>query len=143
MRPIVCTTRGGQASRRTQERAIALAKETGAELIFLYVADPSFAEFKDEVRTAALCDELTRLGRSLLCMAESRAERQAAKAQSVAMCGPVWQTIEEYLRQVNAGTLVIGAPQTGATLRPLEPGDMDRFIDRVRETTDIDVVLVA
>ena len=143
MRPIVCTTRGGQASRRTQERAIALAKETGAELIFLCVADPSFAEVKDEVRAAALCDELTRLGRSLLCMAESRAQKQAVKAQSVVMCGPVWQTVEEYLRQVNAGTLVIGAPQTGATLRPFDPGDMDRFIDRVRKTTDTEVVLVA
>jgi hypothetical protein len=75
-------------------------------------------------------------------MAESRAEKQAVKAQSVVMCGPVWQTVEGYLRQVNAATLVIGAPQPGATLRPFDPGDMDRFIERVRQTTDTEVVLV-
>ena len=41
MKRIVCATRGGEASRRAQERAISLAKELEAELIFLYVTDPS------------------------------------------------------------------------------------------------------
>ncbi len=34
MGPIVCATRGSEASRRTQERAITLAQERGAPLIF-------------------------------------------------------------------------------------------------------------
>ena len=43
MGPIVCATRGGEAGRRTQERAIALAKERGTELIFLCIFGPNFA----------------------------------------------------------------------------------------------------
>ena len=69
MRPIVCATRGGEVSRRTQERAVALAKERGAELIFLCVVDPSFAGLVDEAMVATLTDELQRLGRSLLSIA--------------------------------------------------------------------------
>ncbi|MBC7251063.1 MAG: universal stress protein, partial [Anaerolineae bacterium] len=44
MTKILCATRGGEASRRTQERAIALARQHNAELIFLYVFDLDFLE---------------------------------------------------------------------------------------------------
>jgi hypothetical protein len=61
MGPIVCVTRGGEASLRTQERAIQLACERGAALIFLFVADPGFARPVDEKLAAALADELEHL----------------------------------------------------------------------------------
>lgn len=40
---VVCATRRGEAGRRTQERAIALAKERRAGLTFICVFDPGFA----------------------------------------------------------------------------------------------------
>ncbi len=142
MRPIVCATRGGQASRRTQERAIALAKERGTDLIFLCVADPSFVEVQDEMLAAALADELVRLGRSMVCIAQSRAQEQGLEAQTVVQCGPVWQTIEAFLRQVNAGTLVIGMPKDEARLRAFEPGEVHRFVETLRRNMDIEVIMV-
>ena len=66
---IVCATRGGEASRRTQERAIVLARERSDELVFLCVVDPNFAGPQSEAVAAALEDELKRLGRSLLNIA--------------------------------------------------------------------------
>jgi hypothetical protein len=42
MGKILCTMRGGEASRRTQDAAIALAQERGDELAFLYVVDVAF-----------------------------------------------------------------------------------------------------
>jgi hypothetical protein len=42
MAKILCATRGGEASYRTQDAAVALAKERGDELVFLFVADISF-----------------------------------------------------------------------------------------------------
>ena len=43
---ILCPTRGGEGSYRTQDAAIAMAKERGDELVFLYVVDLDFlAEF--------------------------------------------------------------------------------------------------
>jgi len=36
---IVCATRGGEASRATEDKAIAIARQSGARLAFLYVVD--------------------------------------------------------------------------------------------------------
>ena len=91
MGPIVCATRGGEASRRTQERAIALAKERGAPLIFLCAVDPSFAGTVSDELAAALADELRRLGRSLLCIAQARAREKGVEAQTHVRCGPARQ----------------------------------------------------
>ena len=44
MRLILCATRGGGASYITQDKAIALAKEKDASLIFLYVVVLQFLD---------------------------------------------------------------------------------------------------
>lgn len=41
---VLCATRGGEASYRTQDAAIAMAKQEDAELVFLFVADVSFLD---------------------------------------------------------------------------------------------------
>jgi len=142
MRPIVCATRGGEASRRTQERAIALAKERGAPLTFLCVVDPDFAGPVNEPLAAALKDELNRLATSLLSIAQARAQEQGVPAETAILSGPVWQTIEGYLREVSAGTLVIGAPGAAPTPEPFGSGDVQEFAERVRRDMGIEVVVV-
>jgi nucleotide-binding universal stress UspA family protein len=142
MRPIVCATRGGEASRRTQKRAIALAKERDAELIFLCVVDPTFAGPVNESLAAALKDELRRLGRSLLSIAQMRAREQDVAVQAVTRCGPVWQNIKDCVREVDAETLVIGAPRTESTSQAFGPGDVHRFAETVRQSTDVEVIVV-
>ena len=37
MKKILCATRGGEASRKTQDAVIAMAKEEGAKVLFLYI----------------------------------------------------------------------------------------------------------
>lgn len=142
MGPIVCATRGGEASRRTQERAIALAKERGTPLIFLCAVDPSFAGPVDDELSTALADELRRLGRSLLCIAQARAREQGVEAQTHVRCGPARQTIEEYLHEVDAGTLVIGSPQADTQRQAFDTDEVHRFAEALRQTTDVEVVIV-
>ena len=63
MGKILCATRGGEDSQRTQQAAIALAQERGDELVFLYVADASFL---DRIAAAVVVDvqsELDQMGR--------------------------------------------------------------------------------
>lgn len=140
MRPIVCATRGGQASRRTQERAIALAKERGVPLIFVCAVNPDFAGPLDDVLAAALRDELRRLGRALLLVAEARARAQGVEVRTDVRCGPVWSNIVEYLEQVNAGALVIGAPRTPT--QAFGPATVDQQAESIRQTLGIDVIVV-
>jgi nucleotide-binding universal stress UspA family protein len=139
--PIVCATRGGRVCRCTQERAIYLAKERSSELVFLFVADPSFAGPLNDALQAALTDELTRLGRSLLYIAQEHARKQGLEAKVVIRHGPVQQSIEEYVRQVNASTLVIGAPQTSPVPQTFSPEELNNFVAEVQQATGVEVVV--
>ncbi len=142
MRPIVCATRGGEASHRTQERAIALARERNAELTFLCIVDASFAGPLNKRLTAALDDELKRLGRSLLHIAETRAQEKGVPVQTVCMSGPVQDNIQAYLDQVNASTLVIGQSRPNVMHHALGMGDADDFAEALRRTTGVEVIVV-
>ena len=142
MGSIVCATRGGEASRRTQQRAIKLAKERGADLTFLCVVDPGFVETSDERLKLALSDELKRLGRSLLCMAQARAEERGVEAQTIVRCGPVREHLVAYLRESDADTLVIGAPEKERQIAALDPKNVERLAETVREATGVEVVVV-
>ena len=139
MGPVVCATRGGEASRRTQERAVALAKERGARLIFLCVVDPDFAAQKDEALKEAVRGELRRLARSLLSIAKTRAREQGVEAETAVRFGPVWPTIEGFLQEVGAATLVIGAPRAGD--EPTSAAGIEQFVEEVRQTTGAEVVV--
>ncbi len=108
MNPIVCAIRGGAASRRTQEAAIALARERQAPLVFLYVENPCFAEGGDPALEEAVCDELRRLGRALLGIAQARARERGVEAAAVVRFGPLVPTLVAFLHEVKAQTLVIG-----------------------------------
>ena len=142
IRPIVCATRGGEASRRAQERAIALAREQGAPLIFLFVADTS--PMKPAKNLAdVLADELEQLGASLLCIAQARAHEHGIEAEMAVRRGAVRSVLESFLREVDAGTLVIGAPERGVEHPPVfDPAGMDHFAAQIRAGLGVEVVVV-
>ena len=142
MGPIVCATRGGEASRRTQERAIALARERGVPLLFLFVADTNFTRPANQALAEALADELERLGRRLLCIAQARAREQKVEADMVVRQGPVRQTIEDFLQEVNASMLVLGVPRTGLGAQAFAPGELPQFAQEIRAATGVVVVVV-
>jgi len=142
MRPIVCATRGGEACRRTQERAIELAKEHNARLIFLYVADPSLVGPVDELLVEPLKAEMGRLGRSLLRIAQGRAKRAGKTAEMAVVHGSVQPSIIEFLRQQDAGVLVLGAPRSGATPQEFSNESIDQFALVVQQEANIEVVVV-
>jgi len=142
IRPIVCATRGGEASRRAQERAIALAREQGAPLIFLFVADISPMKPAKDL-AGVLADELEQLGGSLLCIAQARAHEHGVEADMVIRRGAVRPALESFLREVDAGVLVIGAPEHGAEHPPVfDPAGMDHFAAHIRAGLGVEVVVV-
>jgi hypothetical protein len=66
---ILCATRGGEASYRSQDAAIALAKERGDELVFLYVVDLRFLDKTSAPIVVDVEKEMGKMGRFLLAMA--------------------------------------------------------------------------
>jgi nucleotide-binding universal stress UspA family protein len=142
MGPIVCATRGGEASRRTQERAIALARERRTPLLFFFVADTNFAQPSNAALTEALAEELEGLGRRLLSIARARAEEQGISADVVVRRGAVRRAIEDFLREVQASTLVLGAPGAGSETKTFSPVELPQFAQEINANTGVEVIVV-
>jgi nucleotide-binding universal stress UspA family protein len=139
---IVCATRGGEAGRRTQEQAIALAKERGDELVFLCVFDPGFAGNLSDALSEAVVQEQQWLGRTLMNVAQSRARKQGVDAHAVVRSGPVVASIEDFVRESCASTLVIGQPKVDSALGAFTLDNVRSCADQMVDKTGIEVVVV-
>ena len=142
MGPIVCATRGGEAGRRTQERAIALAKERGTELIFLCVFDPGFAGTLNSALSTAIVKEQQWLGRALMGVAQARAREQGVEASAVILSGAVLGSVEEFLCESGASTLVIGQAKIDSAMSAFRHGTVQSCARHVEQNTSVEVVVV-
>ncbi|MGD9144948.1 MAG: universal stress protein [Anaerolineae bacterium] len=139
---IVCATRGGEAGRRTQEQAVALAKERGDELVFLCVFDPAFAGNLSADLSEAVVQEQQWLGRILMNVAQSRARKQGVDAYAVVRSGPVVESIEEFVLESCASMLVIGKPKVDSDLGTFKLDNVQSCADQMVDDTGIEVVVV-
>ena len=113
MTKILCATRGGEASYRTQDAAIALAKERGDELLFLYVVDIEFLKKTARgVRPDVVTSEMEKMGEFLLAMAQERAEKQDVTANYVLRYGHLRQELVAAAgdEELNVDLVVLGKP---------------------------------
>jgi nucleotide-binding universal stress UspA family protein len=110
MGKILCATRGGEASYRTQDAAITLAKEQDDSLVFLYIID---THFLDKTAAPILVDPedgLSKMGEFLLLMAQERAAEQNVKADTICMRGEVRQALKEAAQHEGVDLIVLGRP---------------------------------
>ena len=139
---IVCATRGGEAGRRTQERAIALATERDEDLVFLCTFDPGFAGNLSDPLSEAVVEEQQWLARTLMNVARSRARKQGVNAHAVVRSGPVVESIEDFVRESCASMLVIGQPKVDSALGALKLDKVQSCAEQMVDKTGIDVVVV-
>jgi nucleotide-binding universal stress UspA family protein len=107
---ILCATRGGEASRRTQDKAIALAKERGDELIFLYVVDIHFLDKTAAPIVVDVGNEVTKMGEFLLLIAQERAAEKGVAAATIARKGQVREELKRAALEEGVSLVVLGRP---------------------------------
>ena len=110
MGKILCATRGGEASYRTQDKAIALAKERGDTLLFLYVADLHFLDKTAAPIVVDVENEVTKMGEFLLLMAQERAAEQSVTATTTCRKGKVREELKKAALQEDVSLVVLGRP---------------------------------
>jgi nucleotide-binding universal stress UspA family protein len=139
---IVCAIRGGDSSRRAQERAIALAKERHGCVIFIHVIDINRVEGVGAAIADALYSEMEHIGTSLLSIAAERALAHGVKAETVVLDGPVPVALEKYLRESQATTLVIGSPDNDPSHNVFDSDSLNVFVEHLQTTLGIAVEVV-
>lgn len=140
MGKILCATRGGEASRRTQEQAIVLAKELGAELVFLYVVDMHFLDKTAAPIVVDVENELTKMGEFLLLLAKERAARQGVTATGMCRTGGVRDELMEAARQEGVSIVVLGRPAGDESVFQL--ASLQNFAAQIEAETGVEVRIV-
>jgi len=137
---ILCATRGGEASRNTEDYAIQLAKEQGAELMFLYVVETSFM---DRMAAPVVVDveaQIERMGVFLLAAVQERAAKEGVEARMVHRHGPVREEIRDCILEEGADIVVLGRPR-GEEAIFAETG-VSPFAEELARETGAQVILV-
>ncbi len=141
MGKILCATRGGEASYRTQDAAIALARERGDSLIFLYVVDTHFLDRTERaVRPDVVAEEMARMGQFLLTMAQERAQAQGVQAEVRIRRGEVLEELKAAAREEGADLVILGRP--GEEESTFRQTDLESIAREIEEETGVETRIV-
>jgi nucleotide-binding universal stress UspA family protein len=139
MATILCATRGGAASIRTQEYAIAQAKERRADIVFFFVFDVKFLSHTGApIMLNVVATELEHMGEFLLLMAKERAEKAGVQASTLTKHGVFREALIKAAEEIDAQLIILGSPGEGGVT---EREHLERLIALVQETTGIDTVI--
>jgi nucleotide-binding universal stress UspA family protein len=136
MGKILCATRGGESSYRTQDAAIALAKARGATLVFLYVVD---LDFLDKTAAPLVTDvegDIARMGENLLLLAQERAMEQGIEAEVIARKGEVREELKQAAKDEQVELIVLGRPAGEESVFKL--AGLRAFADEIEADTGIE-----
>jgi nucleotide-binding universal stress UspA family protein len=136
---ILCATRGGEASYRTQDAAIELAKARGDTLIFLYVVGLDFLDCMAGAGVVDTEQELIKLGRFLLLMAKERAAGCDVEAEIVIREGGLREELKKAAREEQASLVVLGRPAEEGVF---ELPDLQVFAAEIESETGVETRVI-
>ncbi|MBN1660491.1 MAG: universal stress protein [Anaerolineae bacterium] len=140
MGTIICATRGGEASYRAQDAAIALAREHGHQLVFVYVVDTSFLDQTAAPLVVNVEERLERMGRFQLVVAQERATEQGVSAQAMVRRGSLQCELVDATREVGAEMIVLGHPVGSDT--SFSPSGLKALATRIKVETGVEALIV-
>lgn len=139
---LLVATVGTPSCQRAEDEAIDRARETGANVVFTYVADDSFLGDDTLLSHTGFGAEasLERIGRRLLDRAADKAEEAGVDHETLLLeGGPVLERIAEAADLRDAATIYLGKQKWGFLKRRFQ--DVDD--QELRERTGRDVRVVA
>jgi nucleotide-binding universal stress UspA family protein len=113
MSGIVCAIRGGPFSRPTINKAIALSRESGQSVHFLYVVNLDFLTNALHSNVIVMEEEMRQMGEFILLNAQETARKAGVESQTVTRKGLVREEIIALCQETNASYVILGKPQHG------------------------------
>jgi hypothetical protein len=137
---ILCATRGGEASFQTQNAAIALAKERGDKITFLYVVDLKFLDKTAAPIVIDIENEISQMGKFLLLVAIERATKQGMDANMLLLKGNIRDEIKKAVVDIGATMVILGRPAGEAST--FQMADLNKFASEIELETGIDTKII-
>lgn len=140
MGKILCATRGGEGSQATQDGAIALARQRGDDLIFLFVVDISFLSQMAAPIVVDVESRLEKMGQFQLVVAQERAAAQNVQAQAMVRRGRLRAELASAAREQGVTLIVLGRPLLHTAV--FEHDTLQAFAAGLEAETGIEVRIV-
>jgi nucleotide-binding universal stress UspA family protein len=136
---ILCATRGGRASQPMHEKAIELAKDRNAELVFLYVFDQSALQ---RVVTPIVINAEAQVNQMLAYLqatAQEQARQAGVPAQVLVRIGILRDEIKAAVDTEQVTLIVLGSPMEDSSVFQLQ--GLRKFADEIEQETDTPVLI--
>jgi nucleotide-binding universal stress UspA family protein len=137
---ILCPTRGGKGSYPNQDRAIAIAKERGTDILFLYITNVEFLGLTAAPKLVDIEAEMDEMGEFMLVMAQDRAEKASVEATTLVMHGQFREVLAEVIEKHQIGTVVLGSSAGGTGVVTKEY--IQELVDHIHSKTGVEFIVV-
>ncbi len=137
---ILCPTRGGVASYPNQDQAIAIAKQRGAEILFLYIVNIQFLGLTAAPKVVDLEAEMEEMGEFMLTMAQIRAEKAGVRARNVVRSGVFREVLHDIIQEFEIPTVVIGSSAGGTGV--ITPEYIQDLTEDIGGKTGVEFIVV-
>jgi len=137
---ILCPTRGGKDSYSNQDRAIAIAKERSAEVLFLYITNVQFLGLTAAPKLIDIETELDEMGEFMLTMAQERAEEASVNALTLVQRGQFREVLIDVIEEHQIDTVVLGSSAGGTGVVTAEY--IQELVDEIGGKTGVEFIVV-
>jgi nucleotide-binding universal stress UspA family protein len=137
---ILCPTRGGKASYPNQDRAIKLAQERNADILFLYITDVKFLGMTASPKVVDIEAELDEMGDFLLAMAKERAQKAGVKAITTVRRGVFRKVLKNVILEHPVETIMMGSSskRAGVTTLPY----IQKLAEEISAQTEVEFIVL-
>ncbi len=135
---ILCATRGGQASRPTHQKAIEIALDRNAELVFLYVFDQRAIQQVSTPLVINVSSQMDHMRDFLRNTAQRQATKEGVRARVHVCAGSLREQIETIANEQHVDLIVMGNPCEKSSLFKREA--LRALADEIETETGIEVL---
>ena len=137
---ILCPTRGGKGSYPNQDRAIAIAKERGVDVLFLYITNVQFLGLTAAPKLIDIETELDEMGEFMLAMAQERAEKANVNALTLVQRGQFREVLVDVMEEHQIETVVLGSSAGGTGVVSAEY--IHEMVDEISGRTGVEFIVL-
>lgn len=141
---ILCLVRGGKESKRTVTKAIDIALETDARLVFFHVIDVEFlSQSMMGTRLRVAYQALYEMSDFAMDILKDRAERRGVKeVETLLREGNILKELKKAAAETQATLLVIGRPIPSPGSNIFENDELLTFAKELAEMGNLEVIVV-
>jgi nucleotide-binding universal stress UspA family protein len=141
---IVCGVTGSAHSQKATMEAARLARQDGAELVYVYAVDVTFLEGG---RTVSLTEDvvagsLEKMGEHILELAGQIAATQEVKSKKIIRRGKVLEVLKQVMSEEKADLLVLGHEKRTFFEKHLFKGDVEDQVQELKARTGAEVRII-